>query len=461
MKLRTANALVSYIKYILKLIWPTDLALLYPYPAFVPAWQVVGSVLLLVCISAIVILLMKKKPYLLVGWLWYVGTLVPVLGLVQIGLWPAMADRWMYVPAVGIFIMLVWGVYDFCASRRRLQIAVVILASAVLLALGISTHFQTRHWQNGLTLFEHTTKVTRNNYLMYNNFANSLISQNKLAEAVRQCNLALQANPTYAPAYYNIGWAMELQGKFDEAINYYQHVLQLDSNFADAYNNLGKVLRAQGKTDLAISYYLKVLKLYPDFAEAHYNLANALMSQDKLDEAALHYRKAIEIDPYNADAYNNLANIFQLQGKLNESINFYRKTLNVDPNYAPAHHNFAGLLMKTGHFDDALVHFLQASRLKPDWPLPLNSIAQGYLTHPDINKRDAKQAIIFAQRAAELSKYEDPVILDTLASAYASAGQFDKAVKTSEKALELTAGKDEELSDQIRKNLQSYKQKKP
>jgi tetratricopeptide (TPR) repeat protein len=457
MYLRLANALVSYIKYIFKMIWPADLAVFYPYPFSVPAWQVIGSLLLLICISAIVIWLMRKKPYLITGWLWYTGTLVPVLGLVKIGLWPAIADRWMYVPSVGIFIIIAWGFYDLFARWRLSRILISILAAAFLSALGICTYFQTFYWRNSITLFEHATAATKNNYIMLNNLGNTLVSQNKLDEAVRQFNSALQIYPTYAPTYNNLGAALELQGKLNDAIYCYRQVVRLDPDFPEAYNNLGKIFRAQGKEEQAISYYLKALELKPDFAEAHYNLANILTAQDKLYQASIHYRKAIQIAPRNADAYNNLANVFQLQGKLDEAINLYRQVLSINAGYAPGHHNLAGLLMKTGHFDDALEQYLEASRLKPDWPSPLNGIARIYITHPDANKRDAKQAIAYAQRAAELTKYEDPAILDTLAAAYAAAGQFEKAVKTVEKALGLTAGKDEESAQQFRKQLEIYR----
>jgi Flp pilus assembly protein TadD len=357
LRIRLANAFISYLTYLWKMVWPSRLAVYYPHPGnSLSMWQAAIAAVVLLIISFWVVCSAKKRGYLLTGWLWYVGTLFPVIGLVQVGSF-AMADRFTYVPLIGVFIMVAWGVYDLCAGWRRSEIVIGILTAAALSLLGICTYFQTLHWRSSFILFEHAVKVTEGNFLMHNNLGNILTSQ----------------------------------GKLDEAIAHLSQASQLRPNNVDICCNLGRALYSKGRFDEAILAFRRALQLRPD-AEIYYNLGYSLQMR--------------------------------------------------------------------GSFDQALYNYLQARKLNPDWPLPLNGIAQIYLTHPDVNKRNVNKAVIFARRAAEMAKYEDPVILNTLAAAYASAGRLEKAVKTAEKALELTADKDKDMANQIRKQLQLYKQPK-
>jgi len=242
MGLRIANALVSYIKYILKLAWPADLAVLYPYPSSVPAWQSVGSLLLLICVSALVILLMRKRPYLVTGWLWYIGTLVPVLGLVQIGLWPAMADRWMYVPSVGIFIIITWAATDLFAEWRYGKFVLRIAAVLILAALLICTKMQVNLWKNNFTLFEHTLKVTRNNYLILNNYGITLCKNGRLDEGIAQFIESLRINPRHANTHYNLGLAYAKKIDLEKAAAHLRKSLELKPDDPYTLINLAAVL---------------------------------------------------------------------------------------------------------------------------------------------------------------------------------------------------------------------------
>jgi Flp pilus assembly protein TadD len=390
MKLRTANALVSYIKYILKLIWPTDLALLYPYPASVPALQVVGSVLLLVCVSAIVILLIRKKPYLLTGWLWYTGTLVPVLGLVQIGLWPAMADRWMYVPAVGIFIMLAWGA-DELTGKLPLRKPLLITAGCIIIAaMLICTRTQVMLWRNSVALFNHTLAITQNNPIISN----------------------------------NLGVALAQQGRYDQAVENYRKAIRDYPDYAEAYYNLGIALQKQGQNDEAISSYRQALKLNPDYAKAYLDLGVTLLAGGRSDEAVFCFNKTIRLKPDSVEAYNNLGQLFLSQGKLDEAIGYFRRALQIEPDYI----------------------------------LSLCGLAKILATHPDPKIRDLSHAISMAERAAELTKYQDVMVLERLAAVYASAKQFEQAAETSGKALVLAvAAGDNRLAVYLRKQLENYK----
>ncbi|MGD8704070.1 MAG: tetratricopeptide repeat protein, partial [Syntrophobacterales bacterium] len=308
MKLRIANAIVSYARYIGKLIWPQDLAVFYPYPSTVPLWQSVGAGLLLAGISFLVIRAWRKLPYLCIGWLWYLGTLIPAIGLVQAGQWPAMADRFTYVPAIGLFVMLAWLIPHVLTKWRYRKTGLVLAAGALLAVLLLLTRAQLNRWSNTITLFEHTLKVTENNYLAHNNLGNALARQGKLKQAKDNYVKALRINPTFPRAHNNLANVLARQGKSQEAIAHYTKALEIKPNFPKAHNNLGNVLARQGKNQEAIVHYTKALQIKPDFAGAHNNLGNILQGQGKIDEAVFHFSRALELKPDFAEAHFNLGN---------------------------------------------------------------------------------------------------------------------------------------------------------
>ena len=211
MKLRIANALVSYVSYIKKMVWPQNLAVFYPYPKTLPLWLVSGAGLLLVCIFFLALRAAKSKPYLAVGWLWYMGTLVPVIGLVQAGLWPATADRFAYVPLIGLFMGIAWGVPDLVFPWRHRKAGLVIIAATLFPILMATTWLQIRHWQNGVTLFTHNLNVTHNNSLAHNELGNALKQEGKFGKAMLHYSKALKINPNYAEAHNNLGYTLTQQ----------------------------------------------------------------------------------------------------------------------------------------------------------------------------------------------------------------------------------------------------------
>ena len=343
-ELRIANALVSYIKYISKLIWPTDVAIFYPYPSFVPAWQAVGSLLLLVFVSAIVILLIRKKPYLLTGWLWYTGTLVPVLGLVQIGLWPAMADRWMYVPAVGIFIMLAWGA-DELTVKLPLRKPLLITAGCIIIAaMLVNTHLQVKYWRNSFTLFGHTLQVTKDNYLAHNNIGHAFQTAGNVGEAIKHYETAIKIKPDIALFHYNYGNALKSQGRLDEAISQYEQSLQIRPDYAQAHNNLGGAFHQAGKLDEAAAEFQRAVQLESDYAEAYNNLGIVLLSRRKYDEALTYFDKTLQLDPDFFEAYNNIGIALAGMGKVDEAIESFQQAVKMKPDYGSAQRNLAGAI---------------------------------------------------------------------------------------------------------------------
>ena len=324
LKLRVENALVSYVAYIGKMLWPARLAVFYPYPQSLPAWLVAGAFLALVGISLAVIRAGPRHPYLPVGWFWYLGTLVPVIGLIQVGD-QAMADRYTYIPLIGLFIIVAWGVPDLLLRwpLRRIvlpspfltRIALPAAASAVILACAITAKGQFQYWEDSTTLWTHALAVTTRNNIAHNNLGASLADQGKTDEAIAHYSEALRIKSDYADAHNNLGVALADEGKLDEAIAHYFEALRIRPDYADAHSNLGIALANEGKLDEAIAQFAEALRINPDSAKAHNNLGVALASQGKLDEAIAHFNEALRINPDYADAHKNLGVALVQQGQ--------------------------------------------------------------------------------------------------------------------------------------------------
>jgi len=365
MKLRIANGLVSYVAYVAKMAWPKDLAVYYPYPAMVPLWHTVGAACVLTAVSAFIFRGWRKTPYLVTGWLWYLGTLVPVIGLKQHGLWPAMADRFAYVPLIGIFIMIAWGSPHLVARLRYRRIFLTLAAGTVLSVFMILTWIQLHHWKNSSALFQHALRVTSNNHLAHNNLGNVLARQGKTKEAIGHYARALQISPNFPNVHNNLGKALARQGKTEESIGHYLKALQLKPDLPEAHNNLGNALARQGKDQEAIDHYTKALQLKPNFAGAHNNLGNVLERQGRRNDALYHYSMAIQLKPDFGDAYFNLGTLLAQQGKSREAIAQFSQALQVEPDSAEAHNSLGALLARQGELSKAIEHFRDALRIKP------------------------------------------------------------------------------------------------
>ena len=373
-KLRVANALVSYVSYMAKMIWPQNLAVFYPYPTTVPMWQTVGAGFILVCVSFLALRAWTRAPYFLVGWLWYLGTLVPMIGLVQWGLWPAMADRFVYVPLIGLFIILSWGFPQILASHRYRPVVLAAAAGIILPALMTITWGQLRHWRNTMTLFQYALEVTDHNYLAHNVIGNVLFRQGKVKEASVHYLNALQLKPNYPNAHNNLGLTLAKQGRVEEAIAHYSEALKINPNFPQAHNNLGNALGRQGKMDEAIAHFTKGLELEPDFAGAHNNLGNLLARRGRLGEALLHFSRAVELKPDFAEAFFNMGSVLAQQGSMDEARSQFARAVELRPDFAEAHNSLGVILAYQGNLTDAIFHFQQALRLKPGFIKAQNNL---------------------------------------------------------------------------------------
>ncbi|MDO9528887.1 MAG: tetratricopeptide repeat protein [Syntrophales bacterium] len=427
---RIFNALVSYVSYIGKMIWPLNLAVLYPYYGMPAGWKIAGACLLLAFISFMAIRMMRQLPYFIIGWLWYLGTLVPVIGIVQVGS-QAMADRYTYVPLIGIFIIIVWGVSDL-AARWRYRKEVFVVTSAILLSIltGI-TLFQLRHWTNSITLFKHAINVTDNNAVAHNNLGFALFGHGRTAESINHYNEALKINPDYLLAHMNLGSVLAAQGRTAEAIDRYNEALKINPDNAKVHNNLGSALIEQNKTAEAIDHYTKALKINPDYADVHYNWGNALAKEGRLEEAVSHYHEALRINPDNAEAHNNLGNALFKQGKLDEAVSHYYEALRINPDAAQTRANLKAVLAYVQETDKDIKRLQKLIEVNPGNPELHYDLGNFYY-----KKRNLDEAIYQYQKA--LSIQPDAVnILNNLAIAYMTKKEYEKAVATFDKMVEL------------------------
>jgi tetratricopeptide (TPR) repeat protein len=328
---RVGNALVSYVVYVAKNVWPEKLAAFYPLPGAVPLGKVLGAGALLLAITALVVWRLRRAPWLAVGWFWFLGMLVPVIGLIQVGR-QSMADRYTYLPSIGLFLAITWGVMELLGAESRMRRAALTGAAlAVVGALSITAHAQAGTWKDSLTLFRHALQVTQNNYL----------------------------------AHLNVAVALSSQGDQQGALHHYQEVLRLQPNLAEAHAALGTALRRWGRTAEALPHLRRAVRMKPERARLRHSLAVALEELGRKDEAMVELRKAIELSPRLADAHYGLGALLQEQGKPDEALEHYRTALEINPDlhglYAPT----ATLLAQRGEMGEALRHYQEAVRRQP------------------------------------------------------------------------------------------------
>lgn len=376
---RIGNAVVSYARYLGMMFYPADLAVWYPFDKDVPAVVVAASALLLGGISAICIWQIQKRPYLFVGWFWFVGTLVPVIGIVQVGR-QALADRYTYVPYIGLSIAAIWLLAEFA---ERLRVPVAALAAAALMsiaALAVVGFNQTGYWRNSESLYLRALAVTKSNYLVEANYCRFLEQSNRLDEAARHCSAAIQSDPRGVDALNTLGTVQLKQGRLDEARSTFQKVIEVDSNFslsyanlaiietrqrnveaalinfdeavsrdlsgffdrgrrAEAYSSIGSAALAQKRYDIAVKSYERALEALPDSVEFHRNLAISLRSQGRSADAVQLLETMVKRNPNSPEAYNTLGIVYAEQNRMPEAIEQFQRALQINPNFSPAQTN--------------------------------------------------------------------------------------------------------------------------
>jgi tetratricopeptide (TPR) repeat protein len=400
---RAENAVVTYVLYIWQTLWPTRLAVFYPHPNdTLPGWLIALALGLLVAMTVVAIVFRRERPYIFTGWFWYVVMLVPVIGLVQVGE-QAHADRYTYLPHIGLFLLAVWGVADITASRRSTYPIAVTATVVIIFTLACAAFVQTSYWRNSESLWTHALGVTSENDFAHN----------------------------------NLGYLLIDRGKLDDAISHFEAAAAIRSRKTDKHYNVGSA-----------------------FVEM--NLADALARKGQPDEAMVHYEKAIELEPNYADAYYNRGNLLFERGRIEEAITDWEKTLQLQPNDADAHTCLGNALLRLGSLKEAITHYEMAVRFAPQDPHSRNNLAWILAISSDAAIRDGVKAVNFAQQAVALSGGKEPQFLRTLAAAYAESGRFPDAIATAQQAAAIASMQgNRQLAKRIEEDLLLYRARLP
>lgn len=364
---RLLNGLVAYVNYIGKMFWPANLAFFYPHPGRnLPVWEPIAAGAFLLAVSLLAVWMLKKRPYVSVGWFWYLGSLVPVLGLIQVGL-QAMADRYTYIPLIGLFIVISWLIPDILYRLETRKAILSIAAMVVLLACVVLTRVQIRTWHDSVTLFEHAISVTENNWVAHANLGVVFGRQGRTSDAIAEYSEALRIKPDYLEAQRLIAFELANGGRISEAISHLNEALRIKPDDAEAHNNMGSLLARQGKVSEGITHYVEAVRINPDYAEAHYNLGFFLAQQGKVDSAIAQYSEALRIKPDYADARLNLGNLLVSQGRMNEALAQYSELVRLNPAYEKGQYVLAFYLAGQGKMEEAIAHYKAALRINPNY----------------------------------------------------------------------------------------------
>jgi tetratricopeptide (TPR) repeat protein len=416
---RLGNSVVSYFLYVAKLIWPRNMVILYPLALQWSGWQILGAALFLVGVSILALRLRRTRPYFLAGWLWYLGVLVPVIGLVQVGVEP-MADRYSYLPSLGLFVMVCWGAFDLFGSLRHGTMVLVMLSAAALLAFALVTENQLQYWRNSETLFTHNLKVYPDAYFAHAAFAGYLYNSRQLERAVAES----------------------------------QRSIDLKADYDFAHTVLGESLLKLGKVDQALAQFTIALQLQPAALDAKAGYANALLAKDLPIEAERRIAGVLAADPDDPEAYFLMGQARLKQGDLTGARDQFIKAMSLVNRYSEAQFYLAVVLARLGESKDALQIYREAKNLPPKAPdyLALNNLAWTLAADARPELRDGAVAVQLATRARELDHAQQPVVIGTLAAAYAEAGRFDDAVAAAQQAHDLALAQG--AKDVAARNLQ-------
>jgi Flp pilus assembly protein TadD len=399
---RICEAPVSFVVYLGQMIRPTRLAVIYTRPEVSMPWCL-AALGLVGLLSAGCYLLRRKHPWLWTGWLWNLGMLIPVSGIVQISR-HTRADHYNYLPQIGLYVGLTWLMLDRVGQKKNHRMVAGGLGAMILFALVVVACRQTRYWRDSITLWTHTLECNGDNAVSHNQLGYALFQEGRTEEAIAHYHEALRINPAYVPARSNLGIALFQQGQISEAIAQFHEALRIE----------------------------------PAYAEAHYNLGNVLLREKQIPEAIVQYREAVRFDPINADAHNNLGNALLQQGQTQEAIAQYREGLQINPGKAEARYNLSNALFQEGRTEEAIVHAQKALELQPANPSIQIYLAWMLAAAPQTSLRNGPLALELAMKASQAAGGGNPLFLRTLAAAYAEAGDFQDAVQTAQKALQLT-----------------------
>ncbi|MBN1391200.1 MAG: tetratricopeptide repeat protein [Sedimentisphaerales bacterium] len=462
--------------YLWKLIWPFNLS--FSYPKWEIDWtEPIQYIWLFACLITVLFTWLWRKKIgrgPIAAIVFFAATLFPMLGFFSLYtfLYTYVADHYQYLACIGPISVAVAAAYLATIRFGKMgEKTAVVAGVCILVLLGVLTYRQCHIYKNEEILWRDTLRKNPESWLAHTNLARQLGLQGNLDEALGHCREALRIVPNNVNALYNLGVTLGAQGHLDEAIGYFQQAIQnmnkygesllYEDTYADVYTDLGLALAKQGKLEQAYACFRKALEIEPRHFRAQLNLSVLCAQRGETNEALLYIEKALKINPNSAEA-NRFRQKLLKQDQLQKAVEHYEQILKSRPNDADAHNALGELFMMQGKFEESITHFSEALRLRPDWASPMNNLAYILAVHPDGNIRNADKAVSLAERAADLTKHENVEILDTLAAAYASAGEFDKAAVTAQKALDLSAATGEtKILEAIKTRLDLYKQGKP
>ncbi len=490
---RVDNALVTVWVYLRQMVWPAHLAPFYPHPqGTLSLWIVASCLAGLVAVSLLAFFARRKHPYLVTGWLWYLGLLVPVIGLLQVG-WQAHADRYTYLPQIGIYLAIVWGVAELSVTWRARRLILGTAAAAVIILLMALSWRQVGYWSSSVRLWQHTLAVTTDNdvaerglgtemlrlghveeAIAHNrealrirprdpngqtNLANALLKKQEYPEAIQLYREVLRSRPNDNEMHRNLGKALYQSGATEESLAEFHEALRLKPGDSDAAYSLGNAYLEKGDAKAAIPYFNKAIAANAKNVAAHYNLAVALQRDGQLEQAIAQFRKTLQLEPQKIDARNNLAIALLRSGKTQEAMAEWKETLRIQPGNAEMHNNLAVALLAEGRIADAIGEWRETLRLQPDRVATELTLAWVLATSPESEIRDGKQALELAQKASRAAAGSNPMVFRVLAAAYAETGQYPDAIQTAEDgAQQAEAGGHSEVAQLLGADLMLYRQ---
>jgi len=428
-EMRIQNAIVSYIRYIEKMVWPSKLAFYYPYQD-VHVWHVAGSMILIISITFLAVKLIKNNPFLFVGWFWYIGTLVPVIGLIQVAS-QSMADRYTYVPYIGLFIIAAWGIPG-CIKGMGNRLKILTTVSATLFfGLMVCTWMQLRYWENSSTLYQRTINVTVNNLFANLNLGAVFLGQKKYDEAIDQYLEATRIDPNYSKTYNLLGRTYAAKENYRKAIEYFNKAIQMGENSAESYFFMARALMMQRKVDEAVAYYLKSIEIKKDYAESYNELGRALLFQEKIDEAKENVIIALRIEPNFPEAHYNLGLVFESEEIFEKAIQHYSEAIRIKPDYDLPYYKLGYIYLQKEKIDEAVNFYLKLIKINPDSARAYSMLGRAFIERGDVNeaKHNLFKALQIEPNLAEAHYH--------LGMAKEDEGRIDDAVKKYFKVIQL------------------------
>jgi tetratricopeptide (TPR) repeat protein len=428
---RLANVLWAYVRYISKIFWPVDLAVIYPFQSQgLVALAVVAALLLAMCSGAFVFMA-RRRPYLPAGWFWFLGTLVPAIGIVQVGS-QSMADRFTYIPSIGLFILAVWSVNDILISTPHKQKIAALLGTVALTGCLTLTSIQIKYWRNSITLFRHALAVTRDNYVACACLGQALDAIGREDEALTLCANAVRIDPNYPPGQFFLGMVLLKQGKSEEALSHLGTAARLEPFDTTMHYNFGKVLLDFDRPKEAAACFITTLSNNPDSTGAHSGLGKAYWKQGKLDEATNQLSQAVTLEPDNPQFHYDFGTVLLADSNVDEAIAQFSEALRLKPDFADAHGNLAVAFIKQGRVREAVIHFSEAVRLQPNDPERRFNLGLALLD----NHQPAEAAVQFSEELR--LKPDETKAHYRLAQALQQQNQPAGAVEHYREALRLT-----------------------